>query len=77
MDIEWSISRYVQKSQVTSKRRHVHEILPCLETDTRKVGLGADLLQVRDNLNCGYDQVADNAMLQPITFASKSLSSAD
>ena len=48
-----------------------------LETDTSKVGLGTTLLQVRDNLNCGYDKVPDNAMLKPITFASKSLSSTE
>ena len=39
-----------------------------LETDASGVGLGVELLQVRDNLNCRYNKVHDNAMLQPITF---------
>ena len=48
-----------------------------LETDASGVGLGAILLQMRDKLNCRYDEVPDSAMLWPITFASKSLSSAE
>ena len=48
-----------------------------LETDASRVGLGAALLQVKDSLNCGYDKVSDNAMLWPIEFASKSLSSTE
>ena len=47
-----------------------------LETDASGVSLGIAVLQVRDNLNCRYNKVHDNAMLQPITFARKSLSSA-
>ena len=39
--------------------------------------LGTTLLQVRDNLNCRYDEVPDNTMLHPIIFARKSLSSAE
>ena len=46
-----------------------------LETDASGVGLGATLLQVRGNLNCGYDEAPDNAILWPTTFATKSLSS--
>ena len=46
-----------------------------LETDASEVGLGTALLQVRDNLKCGYDEVPDNTLLWPISFASKSLSS--
>ena len=48
-----------------------------LETDASGVGLGAALLQVRDNLNCGYDEAPDSAMLWPIAIASKRLSSAE
>ena len=48
-----------------------------LETDVSGVGLGATLLQVRDTLSCGYDELSDNAMLWPITFVSKSLSSVE
>ena len=42
-----------------------------LETDASGVGLDATLLQMRDDLSCGYDKVVDNAMLQPIAFARK------
>ena len=48
-----------------------------LETDASGVGLAATPLQVRDNLDCGYDETPEIAMLQPIVFASKSLSSAE
>ena len=44
-----------------------------METDTS----GVALLQVRDNLNCGYNGASDNAVLQPIAFANKSLCSAE
>ena len=47
-----------------------------LETDTSGAGLGDTLLQVRDNLNCRYDEVPDNAILQPTAFNNKSQSSA-
>ena len=63
--------------------RHVHYILQCqkaimprnicLETDV--VGLGTTLLQVKYNRSSEYDDVPDNAMLWPITFASMNLSS--
>ena len=43
-----------------------------LETDASGIGLGAGLLQVRDGLICGCDEVPDNVTLCPITFASKS-----
>ena len=46
-----------------------------LETNALGVGLGATLLQVKDDLSCGYDEAQDNAMFQPTAFASKSLSS--
>ena len=41
------------------------------------VGLGEGLLQVRDNLNCGYGKVPENKILHPFTFANKSLSSVE
>ena len=48
-----------------------------LENYMPDLGLGTALLQVRDNLNCGYDEAQKNAMFWPIAFASKSLSSVD
>ena len=48
-----------------------------LEHDASGVGLDTTLLQVRDNLNCGYDEAPDSAMFWPIAFASKSLSSTE
>ena len=41
-----------------------------LENEASGVSLGATLLQVRDNLNCGYDEAPGSAMLWPIAFAS-------
>ena len=48
-----------------------------LEIDAPRECLVAIVLQVRDYLSGRYDEVPDNAMLQPIAFASKSLSSND
>ena len=48
-----------------------------LETDAWGLGLGATLLQARDDLNCGYDEVLGNTMLWPIAFTSKSLSNTE
>ena len=42
-----------------------------LETDASDVDLGAGLLQVRDGMNCGHDEVPDNAKLYPTAFTSK------
>ena len=48
-----------------------------LETDESKIGLGVVLLQVRDSMNCGHDEILDNTVLQPIAFPSKGLSSVE
>ena len=48
-----------------------------LETDASGTGLGAALLQLRDNMNCSKDTAPDNAILCPIAFANKSLTGAD
>ena len=39
-----------------------------LETDTCDIGLGAGILQVRDIMNCDWDEVLDNTALCPIAF---------
>ena len=44
-----------------------------LETDVSGIGLGAALLQVRDNTACQKGIAPDNTILQPIAFASKTL----
>ena len=45
-----------------------------LVMDTSSNGLGAGLLQVRDSMNCGSDDVLDSTALYPTAFTSKSLS---
>ena len=42
------------------------------QTDASGVSLEAELIQVRDGMNCGDDKVLDNTTLQPIAFVSKS-----
>ena len=41
------------------------------------IGLGATLLQTRDGKTCPEDIAPDNTILRPITFTSKSLTSAE
>ena len=48
-----------------------------LETDASGVRLGAVLLQTRNGTSCQRDKVPNNNILRPITFARKSLSSAE
>ena len=48
-----------------------------LETDAFSVGLGAALLQLRDNTAWQQGKAQDNTMLWPIAFASKSLTGAE
>ena len=48
-----------------------------LENDASEVSLRANVLQVRDGMNYGHDEVPDNATLCPIAFANKSLSSTE
>ena len=46
-------------------------------TSTNRIGLGTTLLQTRDGRTCPRDTAPDNTILRPITFASKSLTSAE
>ena len=46
-----------------------------LKTDASGISLEAGLLQVKDGMNCGEDEVLTNTALFPIAFTSKSLSS--
>ena len=48
-----------------------------LETNASRIGLGDALLQTRDETTCQRDTSPDNTILRPITFASKSLTSAE
>ena len=48
-----------------------------LKTDVSGIGLGAALLQLRDNTNRPKDTAPDNTILYPIAFASKSLTGAE
>ena len=48
-----------------------------LETDASGIGLGAALLQLRDNTGCQKDTAPDNTILHPVIFASKCLTGAD
>ena len=48
-----------------------------IEMDASGVGLGATLLQTRNNTSCPKDKVPDNSTLRSIEFASKSLTGAE
>ena len=48
-----------------------------IKTDASGIGLRAALLQLRDNTVCQKGMVPDSTILQPITFASKSLMGAE
>ena len=45
-----------------------------LEMEASGVGLGTNLIQIRNCTRCLRDTAPDNNILRPITFASKSLS---
>ena len=48
-----------------------------LEIDASGVSLGAGLLQLREGMNCGLDEVLNNVTLCSIAFSSKCLSCAE
>ena len=56
------------KDNMCMKYYNVRKLL-YLETDASGAGLSSSLLQVRDSLNCGYNEAPDNAMFQPIALA--------
>ena len=62
----------VQQSKEDSKK-DAYKLL-YLETDASGVSQGPGLLQIRDDMNCRYYEVPDNAALHPIAFTRKSLS---
>ena len=47
------------------------------ESDASGIGHGTALLQTRDGMTCPKDTAPDNTILRPITFASKSLTTAE
>ena len=47
-----------------------------IESNASGISLGTKLLQIRDGMNCGCDEILDNAILHPVAFAIGSLSSA-
>ena len=51
------------------------DIIP--KVDASGIGLVTALLQERDDPSCRYDEVPGSVMLQPITFATKSISSTE
>ena len=47
------------------------------ETETSEVGLRVALIQTRNGISYQRDKAADNSILRPIAFVSKSLSSTE
>ena len=66
-------AKNIIKQNTCMKFYHVSKAL-YLETDTSGIGIGSHLLQVREGMNCGQDEVLDNTPLHSSVFASKSLS---
>ena len=64
------------KAEMCMKFYYINKLL-YLETDASGIGLGAALLQLRDDTLCQAHMVPDNTILCPITFASKSLMGAE
>ena len=64
-----------QKIIKTDKCMKCCNISRCLylETGALGVSLGARLVQVRAGMNCGHDEISDNATLHLIAFTSKIL----
>ena len=52
---------------------HNNNKLLYLETDASGIGLGAAILQLRDDTSCQTHMAPDNTILHPISFVSKSL----
>ena len=82
---EWKSNATYQK--MFTKAKAIIKEDPCMkfydetkllyiEMNASGVGLGATLLQTRNNTSCPKDEAPDNSILTPIAFSSKSLTGA-
>ena len=82
MDMDSSYQQLFDKAKLLIKAEMCMKFyddtkLLYLEIDASGIGLGAALLQLRDNMGCQKDTASDITILCPITFASKSLTCAE
>ena len=82
MDMECIISTAIWQNKILIKAEMCMKFyddtkLLYLETDASSIGLGATLLQLRDNTGYQKDTAPDNSILCPITFVSKILTGAE
>ena len=80
LDVKQNISRNIQKGQILVKEdtcmKYYDVRKPLyLKNEASGLALGITLLHVQDNLNCEYDTAPYSAMLWPIAFARKNISS--
>ena len=78
MDVESHIPKMFEEAKAIIKEhicmRFHDETKPLyIETDASGVGLGAALLQTKENMSFHRDKAQDNSILKPIVFARKSL----
>ena len=77
--MEWVIPKTIWQSQKVDHNGCMHEILWFVETFVLRdrciwYSLGAILSQMREGMNCGYNEDPPNVPIHPIAFASNSLS---
>ena len=80
--VECYIPKNVWGSKGNNQRGCIHEIIQWkkllyIDTDAFGVGLGAALMQTRDNMSCHRDEAPDNSILRPIVFGSRSPTGAE